>query len=50
MGAPPRVSESIPSRAPAPTILGQPAWIMITIAVLIVVSVGASAFLLAGGR
>jgi hypothetical protein len=50
MGAPPRVSESPPSRAPAATILGQPAWIMITIGVLIVVSVGASAFLLAGGR
>ena len=50
MGAPPRVSESLPSQAPAATILGQPAWIMITIGVLLVVSVGASAFLLAGGR
>jgi hypothetical protein len=50
MGAPPRVSESLPSQAPARLILGQPAWIMIAIAALLVVSVGASAFLLAGGR
>ncbi|MDB4932904.1 MAG: hypothetical protein JWM10_5388, partial [Myxococcaceae bacterium] len=50
MGAPPRETESLPARPPSSTILGQPAWIMITIAVLIVVSVGASAFLLAGGR
>ena len=50
MGAPSRESESLPSRAPSPTIAGQPAWIMLTIAVLLVVSVGAAAFLLAGGR
>ncbi|MDO9020352.1 MAG: protein kinase [Deltaproteobacteria bacterium] len=50
MGAPPRVTESLPPRAPAATILGQPAWIMITIGALLVVCVGASAFLLAGGR
>ncbi len=50
MGAPPRTSESLSSPKPAPTIAGQPAWIMITIGLLIVVSVGASAFLLSGGR
>ena len=50
MGAPDRVSESRPASPPPRTIAGQPAWIMISIGVLLVVSVGAAAFLLAGGR
>lgn len=50
MGAPPRTSETPSTPKPARTIAGQPAWIMITIGVLLIVSVGASAFLLAGGR
>ena len=50
MGAPARTSESLPTQPPARTIAGQPAWIMIAIGVLLIVSVGASAFLLAGGR
>ncbi len=50
MGAPPRTSESLSSPKPASTIAGQPAWIMIAIGLLIIVSVGASAFLLSGGR
>jgi len=50
MGAPARTSESMPTQPPARTIAGQPAWILIAIAVLLIVSVGASAFLLAGGR
>ena len=50
MGAPPRDTESRPAPAPSATILGQPAWIMISLALVLVVSVGAAAFLLAGGR
>lgn len=50
MGAPARTSESLPTKPPARTIAGQPAWLMIAIGVLLVVCIGASAFLLAGGR
>ncbi len=50
MGAPPRDSEMLPSRAPPRTIAGQPAWIVLTVGVLLVVIVGATAFILAGGR
>lgn len=50
MGAPPRVSETKVAPKPPATIAGQPAWIMIAIGLLVIVSVGASAFLLSGGR
>lgn len=50
MGAPARTSESLPTKPPARTIAGQPAWLMIAIGVLLIVCIGASAFLLAGGR
>lgn len=49
MGAPARVSEVSPERPPARTIVGQPAWIMIALGLLLVVSAGAAAFLFARG-